>query len=94
MDNTSVHHFDGIREMVEGRGRRLIYLSPYSLQFNPCEEGFSCLKYWIRRNRDEVLGEMADREDYNPIDILWNAVYDTMTPENIEGWFHNSGYVP
>ncbi|KAJ7612011.1 hypothetical protein DFH06DRAFT_1015561, partial [Mycena polygramma] len=73
---------------------RLIYLSPYSPQFNPCEEGFSCLKAWVRRNRDEVLGEMAGGENANPIGILWNAVYYTMTPENIEGWFRDSGYVP
>ncbi|KAJ6521368.1 hypothetical protein DFH09DRAFT_939125, partial [Mycena vulgaris] len=71
-----------------------IYLSPYSLQFNPCEEGFSCLKSWIHRNRDKVLGEMTGREDCNPIDILWNAVYDTMTLENIEGWFRDSRYIP
>ncbi|KAJ6507805.1 hypothetical protein C8R47DRAFT_965988, partial [Mycena vitilis] len=73
---------------------RLIYLSPYSPQFNPCEEGFSSLKAWVRRNRDEVLGEMAGGDNSNPIGILWNAVYDTMTPEKIEGWFRDSGYVP
>lgn len=59
MDNASTHHFDGLREMVEGRGRRLIYLPPYSPDFNPIEEGFSSMKAWIRRNREEVLAEMT-----------------------------------
>ncbi|KAJ7358535.1 hypothetical protein DFH08DRAFT_616352, partial [Mycena albidolilacea] len=69
------------------------YLSPYSPQFIPCEEGFLNLKYWIHRNRDDVLAEMSPGgEDSNPIDMLWTAVYDTMTPESIEGWFRDSGY--
>ncbi|KAJ6623720.1 hypothetical protein B0H10DRAFT_1785954, partial [Mycena sp. CBHHK59/15] len=72
---------------------RLIYLSPYSPHFNPCEEGFSSLKYWVHRNRDDVLAEVVGGEDRNPIDILWAAVYDTMTPENIEGWFRDCRYV-
>ncbi|KAJ7108313.1 hypothetical protein C8R44DRAFT_636783, partial [Mycena epipterygia] len=71
---------------------RLIYLSPYSPHFNPCEEGFSCLKSWIRRHRDEVLGELEGRDDCDPIALLWKGVYETMTPENIEGWFRDSGY--
>jgi hypothetical protein len=74
-------------------GRRLLYLSPYSPDFNPCEEGFSCMKYWIRRNRDYVLGELEGRDDCDPLGMLWEAVSNTMTPENIEGWFRDCGYV-
>ncbi|KAJ6453080.1 hypothetical protein C8R45DRAFT_847280, partial [Mycena sanguinolenta] len=72
---------------------RLIYLSPYSPHFNPCEEGFSSLKYWIRRNWDDVLNELAGRDDCDPIGMLWNAVHETMTPDKIEGWFRDCGYV-
>ncbi|KAJ6490433.1 hypothetical protein DFH09DRAFT_947873, partial [Mycena vulgaris] len=71
----------------------LIYLSPYSPDFNPCEEGFSSLKAWVRRNRDDVLSEMEGRDDCDPIGMLWNGVHETMTPQNIEGWFRDSGYI-
>ncbi|KAJ7025430.1 hypothetical protein C8F04DRAFT_967760, partial [Mycena alexandri] len=71
----------------------LIYLSPYSPDFNPCEEGFSSLKAWVRRNRDDVLSEMEGRDDCDPIGMLWNGVHETMTPQNIKGWFRDSGYI-
>lgn len=35
MDNASIHGVDGIRELIEGAGARLVYLSPYSPEFNP-----------------------------------------------------------
>ncbi|KAJ6571918.1 hypothetical protein B0H19DRAFT_847694, partial [Mycena capillaripes] len=71
----------------------LVYLSPYSPDFNPCEEGFSATKSWIRRNRDYVLIELDNGVDCDPIGMLWEAVYTAMTPEKIEGWFRDSGYV-
>jgi hypothetical protein len=30
----------------------LIYLSPYSLDFNPIEQSFNQIKQWMRKNRD------------------------------------------
>ena len=47
LDNASVHHFDGLCELVEGQGMRLRYLPPYSPNFNPIEQGFSAMKAWI-----------------------------------------------
>ena len=46
-DNASAHHFDQLREMVEAKGCHLLYLPPYSPNFNPIEEGFSVMKAWI-----------------------------------------------
>lgn len=51
------------------------------------------MKSWIRRNRDDLLRELEGRDDCDPIAMLWEAVYSTMTPENIEGWFRDCGYV-
>ena len=41
MDNLSCHKVAGIREAVEARGARLIYLPPYSPDLNPIEQAFS-----------------------------------------------------
>ena len=38
---------------------QLVYLSPYSPDFNPIEEAFSCIKAWIHFHQDEVLVEMG-----------------------------------
>jgi hypothetical protein len=93
LDNASAHHFDDLREVVENRGMRLRYLPPYSPDFNPIEQGFSAMKAWIRKNNDFVLGELTGEETCDPFAILWEAVFDSMTPENITGWYRDSGYV-
>ena len=40
MDNCAIHHVSGIREMIEEVGALLLYLPPYSPDFNPIEEAF------------------------------------------------------
>lgn len=43
----------------------LHYLPPYSPDFNPTEESFSCLKDWIKRNRMLVEGfQGAEWEEF------------------------------
>jgi transposase len=37
MDNLSAHKGERIRELIEGEGCELIYLPPYSPEFNPIE---------------------------------------------------------
>lgn len=38
--------------MIEKAGVILLYLSPYSPDFNPIETSFSALKAWMRRNKE------------------------------------------
>jgi hypothetical protein len=70
----------------------LLYLPPYSPDFNPIEEGFSAMKAWIRRHRDYALIELADGPHHDPIGFLWQAVFASMTPKSISGWYHDCGY--
>lgn len=44
--------------MCREAGVRLIYLSPYSPDFNPIEFSFSPLKAWMRSNR-ELAGHFS-----------------------------------
>ena len=37
MDNLSVHKSERVREMIEGAGAEILYLPPYSPDFNPIE---------------------------------------------------------
>ena len=40
MDNLGAHRPKRIRELIEGRGCELVYLPPYSPDYNPIEEAF------------------------------------------------------
>jgi len=48
MDNLSVHKVAGVREQIEATGARLIYLPPYSPDFNPIEQAWSKVKQILR----------------------------------------------
>ena len=76
MDNLPAHKVGGIREAIEQAGASLLYLPPYSPDFNPIEMAFSKLKALIRkaaaRTYDElwqVVGNVCkiftDEECYN-----------------------------
>jgi hypothetical protein len=42
MDNCATHKSNAVREVIEAAGRRLVFLLPYSPDFSPIEESFSC----------------------------------------------------
>jgi len=48
LDNLPAHKVAGLAEIVAARGARLLYLPPYSPDFNPIEVAFSKLKTWLR----------------------------------------------
>ena len=75
---------------------RLLYLPTYSPDFNPIEEAFSSIKAWIRGNHDYVcLETVPDDLDthIHPYLMIWDAVFEAVTPTKIEGWFKDSGYL-
>jgi transposase len=90
VDNAAIHKVDGIREMVEGHGARLLYLPAYSPDLNPIELAFSSIKAWLRAHRDRVNIELND-EDGCIYNIFWEAVY-SVTAEHARGWYKHCGY--
>lgn len=44
MDNCAIHKLEVLREVVEAFGVLLVFLPPYSPDFNPIEESFSTCK--------------------------------------------------
>jgi len=49
VDNLGAHKGVRIRELIEERGCQLLYLPPYSPDFNPIEEAFSKIKGGLRK---------------------------------------------
>jgi transposase len=85
MDNLPAHRVNGVRGAIERAGAKLLYLPPYSPDFNPIEQAFSKLKAQLRKAAARTL------------DDLWNAIaasLPTFTPEECKNYFVNSGYDP
>uniref|UniRef100_A0A1X7VTI6 Tc1-like transposase DDE domain-containing protein n=1 Tax=Amphimedon queenslandica TaxID=400682 RepID=A0A1X7VTI6_AMPQE len=59
MDNCSIHHVSGVKQLLEDAGILLFYLPPYSPDLNPFEEAFSSVKYYLK-DYDDVLQAVAD----------------------------------
>lgn len=48
-DNLSSHKAPRIKALIEAAGARLLFLPPYSPEFNPIERAFSKLKALFRK---------------------------------------------
>jgi transposase len=83
MDNLPAHKVAGIRQAIEAAGAHLLYLPPYSPDFNPIEMAFSKLKALLRKAAARTVGE------------LWDAIaqsLDAFTPQECENYFAAAGY--
>jgi transposase len=83
MDNLSAHKGQRVRELIEGKGCELIYLPPYSPDFNPIEQAFSKLKSYLR--------EACARSQQTLMEIIGQALC-TITALDVEGFFEHCGY--
>jgi transposase len=83
MDNLGSHKGAGVRAAIEAAGARLLYLPPYSPDFNPIENAFAKLKAMLRKAAERT------------VDGLWNAIgriIDTLTPAECANYFAAAGY--
>lgn len=85
LDNLPAHKIGGARETIEKAGARLLFLPPYSPDFNPIEIVFSKLKALPRKAAARTLDE------------LWSVVADCLlafTPDECRHYFEAAGYDP
>jgi transposase len=73
-------------------GIKLIFLPPYSPDYNPTEECFSFVKAYIRRNGHIYRDIVESGDKAAPFHFLYEAL-DKIPAAAARGWFHNSGYV-
>ncbi|GBQ89923.1 transposase [Asaia krungthepensis] len=59
-DNLPTHKTAEAREAVESVGARLLFLPPYSPDFNPIETIFAKMKAWIRRGAPRPTDALQD----------------------------------
>jgi transposase len=60
MDNLSSHKGLAVRAMIHAAGAKLIYLPPYSPDFNPIEKAFAKLKAGLRKAARRTVGRLWD----------------------------------
>jgi len=85
MDNLPAHKVKGVRQAIEAVGAKLLYLPPYSPDFNPIEMAFSKLK--------AILRKAAARS----IDELWQVIaeaLDKFSVHDCRNYFAAAGYEP
>lgn len=83
MDNLAAHKVASIRQSIEAAGARLVYLSPYSPDFNPIENCWSKVK--------ELLRSRAART-YAQLDQAITDALTAVTTQDISGWFTHCCY--
>jgi transposase len=83
LDNLSVHRAAAVRRLIEGAGCRLLFLPPYSPDFNPIEQAWSKLKTLLR-------GAAARTRDV--LEAALRTFLDQITASDARGWFVHAGY--
>ena len=55
MDNLAAHKVAGVRQLIEARGAQLLYLPPYSPDFNPIEQAWANIKQLLRTAKARLV---------------------------------------
>jgi len=82
MDNWSIHPVERVVELIESTGALVIFLPPYSPDFNPIEEAFAKAKAYLKAN--EMVVQATD--DISEMVLMAFAQEDCL------GWIEHSGY--
>ncbi len=83
MDNLSSHKGPCVDDMIQAAGARLLFLPPYSPDFNPIEQVFAKLKALLRK--------AAERS----VEGLWTTIgklLDAFTPAECANYIAHAGY--
>ncbi len=84
IDNLNVHKSEPARRQIEACGARLIFLPPYSPDWNPIEKCWAKIKAVLRRLKARTFEALVDALD---------VAFRTITPEDARAWFAYCGYV-
>ena len=83
MDNLPAHKVNGVTKIIEDAGANIVYLSPYSPEFNPIEHFWSQLKSFLRQFRPKTQDVVAK---------LLDIAVMLSNPEHFRNWFAHCCY--
>lgn len=83
MDNLRCHKVEGVKDAIEKTGAHLLYVPPYSPDFNPIEMMWSKLKSILRKWKPRTVEAL--------LDALPKA-FAFVSINDISAWFTEAGY--
>ena len=83
MDNLSAHKRPRVRRLIEAAGATVLYLPPYSPDFNPIEMIWSKVKRLLRSFAARTIEALHD---------AFGRAFAAVTPGDILGCFRHCGY--
>ena len=83
MDNLPAHKSGRVRELIEAAGCEVLYLPPYSPDFNPIEEAFSKIKGILRKAKARTREALVE---------AMGKALDAVTVSDARGFFEHCGY--
>jgi len=83
MDNLGAHKVKGIRQLIEARGAKVIYLPPYSPDLNPIEKCWSKIKTYLRA---------AKARTREALEKALKEALQLVSAKDAIGWFASCGY--
>jgi len=85
MDNLSNHKRASVRKLVEAAGATLLFLPPFSPDFNPIEKAFVRLEGMLRKAAERTVTGLWDRI---------GKLVDIFHPTECANYFSACGYNP
>ena len=85
MDNCSIHHVSEVEQLFDAVGIVVLFLPPYSPDYNPIEQTFSYVKYYLKQH-DDLIQTIGNPE------VVVRAAFTSITPSHCKGWIDNCGY--
>lgn len=85
MDNLEAHISKRVRELIEQRGCRLVYLPSYSPDYNPIEEAFAKIKNLLRKRAAGTREALVEKIGAAP---------SAISAQDVRGFLEHAGYRP
>jgi len=83
LDNLGAHKVAGVREAVEAAGARLLYLPPYSPDFNPIVFAFAKLRALLRSAAARTVSDLCE---------VIRQAFVCFSPDECRNYFAAAGY--
>lgn len=83
MDNLSAHKTAAVLHSIRNAGAQVMFLPPYSPEYNPIEKAWSKMKAMMRR---------LDTRTRDAFDAAVARAMDAVTLQDIAGWVRYAGY--
>lgn len=83
LDNLATHKVAGVVAAVEARDARVLFLPPYSPDFNPIEQVFSKVKNELRRREPRTIADL---------EAAFGESLDWITRTDAVNYFRHAGY--